>query len=197
MVVAAVVGGCQLPLAVIGAAELASPEHQRVIEHPALSQVSDQGRAGLVGLAALLADAAGQAAVMVPTGVIELDKSNVALGQPAGQQAVGREAARCPRVGPVELEDMIGLVRQDASPRAPTFACDRPSHTGRSAPGSPGRATCRTRFGAVRAAGRASCGARPRETPGGFSRYRTGSAPARNCTPWCTDGKNPLPQSRE
>ena len=37
MVVATVVGGRQLSLAVIGAAELASPEHQRVVEHPALT----------------------------------------------------------------------------------------------------------------------------------------------------------------
>ena len=104
MVVAAVVGGRQLPLAVIGAAEFAAPEHQRVVEHAALTQVLDQGRTGLVGLTALLANAAGQAAVMVPAGVVELDESNVALGQSAGEQAVGREATRCPRVRSVKIE---------------------------------------------------------------------------------------------
>src|SRR5678815_245635 len=30
--------------------------------------------------------------------------------------------------------------------------------------------------------------------PGGFERYRTGSPPLRNCTPWYTVGRNPLPQ---
>ncbi len=78
---------------------------------PALLQVADQRRAGLVGLAAELADAAGQAAVMVPAGMIELDEPDVALGQAAGQQAVGGERPRLPRIGAVELEDVVGLIR--------------------------------------------------------------------------------------
>src|SRR5579883_2314460 len=98
VVVAAVVGGRQLALAVIRPAELAAPEHQRVVEQAALLQVDDQRRAGLVGLAAEGADAAGQAAVVVPAGVIELDEPDVALGQPAGQQAVGGERARLARI---------------------------------------------------------------------------------------------------
>ena len=52
MVVAAVVGRRQLALAVVGAAELAAPEDQRVVEHAPLLEVLDQRRAGLVGLAA-------------------------------------------------------------------------------------------------------------------------------------------------
>ena len=34
------------------------------------------------------------------------------------------------------------------------------------------------------------------DTPGGFERNRTGSTPPRNCTPWCSDGRKPEPQSR-
>ena len=33
--------------------------------------------------------------------------------------------------------------------------------------------------------------------PGGFERYSTGSPPARNLTPWCCDGRKPLPHKRE
>ena len=98
VMIAPVVGGRQFSLAVIGAAELAPPEHQGVVEHAALLQVRDQGRAGLVGFAALLADAAGQTTVMVPAGVIELDETHVALGQPAGQEAVGRERPGFPGI---------------------------------------------------------------------------------------------------
>ena len=82
VMIAAIVGGRQLPLAIIGAAELATPEHQSVVEHAALLQVDDQGRTGLVGLATELADTARQAAMMVPARVIELNESNVALGEP-------------------------------------------------------------------------------------------------------------------
>ena len=42
MVIAAVVGWRQLALAVIGAAELAAPENQRVVEHASLLQILDQ-----------------------------------------------------------------------------------------------------------------------------------------------------------
>ena len=67
---------------------------------PALLQVADQGRARLVGLAAELADAAGQPAVVVPAGVIELNEPHVALGQPSGQQAVGGKRPRLAESGP-------------------------------------------------------------------------------------------------
>jgi hypothetical protein len=33
--------------------------------------------------------------------------------------------------------------------------------------------------------------------PGGSSRYSTGSAPARNLTPWYLEDRKPLPHSRE
>ena len=56
MVVAAVVGRGELALGVDRPAELAAPDDQRVVEQPALLQVVDQGRRGLVGVAALAAD---------------------------------------------------------------------------------------------------------------------------------------------
>ena len=41
VMVAAVIGGRELALLLIGAAELAAPDHQRVIQHAALFQVGD------------------------------------------------------------------------------------------------------------------------------------------------------------
>ena len=51
MVVAAVVVARELALAIDGAAELAAPDHERVVEQSALLQVGDQGVAGLVDVA--------------------------------------------------------------------------------------------------------------------------------------------------
>ena len=51
-----------------------------------------------------------EVAVMVPVAVIKLNEPHAALGQPAGQQAVGRERA----VGPlraVQVEHVLRLVR--------------------------------------------------------------------------------------
>src|ERR1017187_318364 len=106
VMVAAVVVGRQLSLAVIGAAKLAPPQNEGIVEHAPLFQILNQGRAGLVGFPALLTDAARQIAVMVPPWVIELNEPNVALGQPPCQKAIGREGARLPGIGPISLEDV-------------------------------------------------------------------------------------------
>ena len=61
---------------------------------------------------ALVADAVGQVAVVVPALMVELDESHAALGQPAGQQAVGGERAGRAAVGAVQLEDGVRLLRE-------------------------------------------------------------------------------------
>ena len=61
MMIAAVVVGGQLALAVDGAAEFAAPDDQRVVQHAALFQILHQRRGGLIGLlAALAADLLGR-----------------------------------------------------------------------------------------------------------------------------------------
>src|SRR5271157_1007921 len=102
MMVAAIVGRHKLALAVVRPAELTSPEDQCILEHAPLLEVLDQASAGLVSLAAEDANARRQAAVMIPAGMVKLDEPDVALGQPPGQQAVGRERSRLPRIGAVE-----------------------------------------------------------------------------------------------
>ena len=124
VMVAAVVGRGELALRVDRPAELAAPDDQRVVEQAALLQVLDQGGRGLVGVVALAADLLGQVAVLVPAHVIELDESHAALGQPAGQQAIGGVAAGLVHVGAVQVEDRLAARSTGRSARART-ACMR------------------------------------------------------------------------
>ena len=61
----------------------------------------DERRRGLVGVAALAADLLGQVGVLVPAHVIELNEAYAALGQAAGQEAIGGVGARPVHVGTV------------------------------------------------------------------------------------------------
>ncbi len=78
------------------AAELAAPDHQRVVEQPPRAQVRQQagdrpvdgpGVAGVAGL---------QAAVLVPVAVRQLDEADAGLDEPPRQQALAAEVARSP-----------------------------------------------------------------------------------------------------
>ena len=63
--------------------------------------------------------------MLVPAAVEELDEPDAALGQPAGQQAVGGEA--CPGlrdVGAVQLEDVLAA-RSTRSVSSGTTVCIR------------------------------------------------------------------------
>src|SRR5436853_103581 len=71
-----------------GAAELAAPNHQRIVQHAALFQVADQSRRRAIYLLGFECDVGLDTAVVVPIAVVELDESYTALGQPSGQQAV-------------------------------------------------------------------------------------------------------------
>ena len=73
--------------------ELAAPDDQRVVEHPAELQIADQGGDGLVHAAALvdqpLADVlAGAGAVEVPAPVEQVHEAHALLDQPAGRMKV-------------------------------------------------------------------------------------------------------------
>ena len=61
-------------------AKFATPDNEGVFEHTALLQVHDEGGTGLVGLPSLIGDAVLHLAVMIPTGVIDLDESTAAFG---------------------------------------------------------------------------------------------------------------------
>ncbi len=97
------------------AAELAPPDHQGVLEQAPGFQVLDQGRAGLVDVAADLVEVAGQGlagdAVVVPVGVVELDEPHAPLDQPAGEQAVAGER-RLAGLGAIHSQGLGGLRAQ-------------------------------------------------------------------------------------
>ena len=98
------------------ATELTAPDDQGLIEHPALLEILDQSRDGLVGIAGMNAVVAFEAAVgipviivMRPTGV-DLDKANAALDKPPGQQALPTEVISSRPIDALEITGRIGLL---------------------------------------------------------------------------------------
>ena len=135
MVVAAVGVGGERPLRVDGAAELPSPDDERVVEHPAGLEILDQCRGRLIGVEALGLEIVGEIAVMVPAAVENLHDADAALDEPAGEdQAVGegsrlvdviaihgerlrRFAAEVDQIGHARLHPEGHLVLRDAGLR--------------------------------------------------------------------------------
>ena len=89
-------------------AELPAPDNQRVVEHPSLLQILDQGRAGLVGVGTVLLKVAHEVAVLVPGLVKDLDEADPALQEAAGQQA-GAGKRGLARLRAVQVEDVLRL----------------------------------------------------------------------------------------
>src|SRR5450432_2336094 len=79
MMISAIVGGSELALAVVGAAKLSTPDDESVIEHALLFQIGQQAESRLINVCTLPSDAAWQAAMMIPTWVIELNEADVTL----------------------------------------------------------------------------------------------------------------------
>ena len=94
-----------------GPAEFATEADESVIEQPALLEVLDEGRAGLVGVEALLGELAGEEiAVLIPAGMHQLREAYTALGEAAGDEAVIGEGAGLEDIGSVHLEHRLRLV---------------------------------------------------------------------------------------
>ena len=75
-------------------------------------KVGKQAGRGLVGIFALALNGIGQAAVVVPTHVEELDEADIALAESTGQQAVGGVRARALHVRSVEVEHVLRFLGQ-------------------------------------------------------------------------------------
>ena len=82
--IAAVIVGAQLALAINRSPELAAPNHQCVLQQTALLQVLYQSCTGLIGVLRLPSDLLRQFIVLIPTAVEELDESYSALGETPG-----------------------------------------------------------------------------------------------------------------
>ena len=103
MVIAAV-GFCIAALTVDRPAEFAAPDDQRILEQAPLLEILHQRGRTLIDLLGDLRMAAGQAAVVVPTAVVDLNEAHTAFQQAPCQQAVGRVGAGDLGVGTVQFE---------------------------------------------------------------------------------------------
>ena len=110
MMVAAKIVLLDFALGISRAAKLAAPDHQRVVEQPALLEVFDQGGAGLVGVLRLGLDASGQAPVMIPVAMTKLNEADAAFGQSPRQEAIVRVGRRA-RFRAVHLQHFFRLFR--------------------------------------------------------------------------------------
>ena len=131
VVIAAVVVVAVRALAVDGAAELAAPDDQRVVEQAALLQVLDQGGGGLVGVLALDRRAGRGGCRAGPSRGGRAGRS-ARRARPAGGRA-GSWRRRCRALsasGPYRSKVVCGSL-EDPSARARWSACGRPSRTGR------------------------------------------------------------------
>src|SRR5262249_59029654 len=81
-------------LRVYRAPKFSAPNHERLVEHPALFQIRDERARCLISLLALQPDIARQIAVLVPAAMEKLDETHAALGQAPRQNAIRREAPR-------------------------------------------------------------------------------------------------------
>src|SRR3954447_15306360 len=107
MMIPAVVGFGKLALRIVRAAKLAAPDHESIVEQPALLQVRHEGGAGLIGFPALVFDAAREATMLVPALMIKLDELHAAFSQTAGQKAVAGKGAWLLRVRAVKVQHRL------------------------------------------------------------------------------------------
>ena len=113
VMVAAVVVGGQLALAVDRAAELAAPDDQRVVEQAALLEVGDQGGGRLIGVAALAGDLLRAGCCAGPSRGGRAGRS-ARRARPAGGRAGSwrRTCRACCDVGAVQVEDVLAARRE-------------------------------------------------------------------------------------
>ena len=72
-------------------AEFAAPDDKGFIEHSALFEITDQTGTGLVGVLALGVEFRGEGAMLVPSGVHELNELGSPFGKAPGEEAIPGE----------------------------------------------------------------------------------------------------------
>ena len=83
-------------LRVRGAAKFAAPDHQRVLEQPALLEIGEQRGDRLVHRAAVCSERRGEVEVLVPVSVRDFHKAHAGLDQAPSQQTFPPEVIGAP-----------------------------------------------------------------------------------------------------
>ena len=104
--------GAEFPLAVDGAAEFSAPDDEGVIEKSSLSEVSDQGGRGLVGVFTLGGEVLGEVVMLIPAAMKKLGEADAALGHTTSEKAVVGVGSGDSGVFSVKGEDGFRLVRK-------------------------------------------------------------------------------------
>lgn len=101
----------QTALAINRTSKLTSPNHQRIIQHSSLFEVTEQSGTRLIHDATLTPDVFRQVSVLVPLTNENLGESDAPLCHPASQQAVGSESPRRFDFGTIHIKHMLRLIR--------------------------------------------------------------------------------------
>ena len=110
MIAAPFLGVFDIALEEGSSAEFTAPDDEGVFEEAAHFQIFDQRGGGAVGVGALDFELGVEVAVLIPTGVHELDEFHTALGESAGHQAVVGEGALAFHIGAVHVENGLRFV---------------------------------------------------------------------------------------
>src|SRR6185295_19379250 len=86
-----VVVAAVLVLGVRSPAEFAPPDEQRVLQHPPLLEVVDEGRNRLVDAGGVGGQLGLELLVLVPAGIGKLDEPDAGFGEAAGEEALAAE----------------------------------------------------------------------------------------------------------
>jgi hypothetical protein len=93
-----------------GAAELAAPDDESVVEETPLFEVFDESGAGLIGSLAVFFDGFGEVTVLVPGFMKELNETDTAFGEATCEQAVAGITGCLNVFDAIHVEDVLGLL---------------------------------------------------------------------------------------
>lgn len=88
MMIASIIGGSLLSLAIDGASKLSRADNQRIFKHPSHLKILNESSQGLIDILALAPHFRRKGAVMIPAAMKDLHESNSPFCHPPGEQAV-------------------------------------------------------------------------------------------------------------